>query len=560
MGKKFVSLFTLVAFISFILSCYSTKTSMIRNISDFEGKKVEILGFEKTSGEFIEFNEGRPGIIWKGTIEGELKGNIEIDIANVKSINDYKGKLRGVYEIVTKDGEKYIVNHYKKFEDRIIIEGLAYYSIPLNEVKMAVVKIKKLNPVATAIAIVPLVVLLINMLTYKAPPPRSPSAGESCPFIYSFNGEQYIFDGEPYGLSICEGLKRTEWCGLQNLKEVNGQYRILVINELNEIQYIDELKLLVVNHPKGVKVAPDILGGIHTISKPILPTRAYDKKGNDLIQYVSKNDWKFWQSRNEEKNPDRKNDLREELTFEFPKPEDVKKAKLIFNGRNTFLGSDSIKRYLSLHGNKVLELYNYMNNLGPLNFIMPTVHGREELYQLRIRIETKNDWKFKGIIHGGGPYISAEKIYPLDISDITGNKLKIRLTPPAGFWMIDYIAVDYSEDLPIKVTEIEAIEAIDHNGQDMREVLTKNDKNYLVMPNIEDRSELVFESPPHLDGMDRSFILKANGYYDIHLESSGEPQTELLERFQAEPGFVVQYMFKEYQKWEKNYLKKIGIE
>ena len=559
MGKKFVSLFTLVAFISFILSCYSTKISIVRNISDFKGKNVKILGVRNTSGEYIEFNENRPGKIRNGTIEAELKRNIKIDIANVKSINDYKGKLRGVYEIVTKDGEKYIVNRYKKFEDRIIIEGLTHYSIPLNEVKMALVQIKKLNPVSSLIIIVPLVVLVILSIVESQEPPPPPS-GESCPFIYSFNGEQYIFDGEPYGLSICEGLKRTEWCGLQNLKEVNGQYRILVINELNEIQYIDELKLLVVNHPKGVKVAPDILGGIHTISKPILPSRAYDKKGNDLIHYVSKNDWKFWQSRNEEKNPDRKNDLREELTFEFPKPKNVKKAKLIFNGRNTFLGSNSIKRYLSLHGNKVLELYNYMNNLGPLNFIMPTVHGREELYQLRIRIETKNDWKFKGIIHGGGPYISAEKIYPLDISDITGNKLKIKLTPPAGFWTIDYIAVDYSEDLPIEVTEVEAIEAIDHNGQDMREVLTKNDKNYLIMPNIADRSELVFESPPHLDGMDRSVILKANGYYDIHLESSGEPQTELLERFQAEPGFVVQYMFKEYRKWEKNYLRKIGIE
>ena len=127
----------------------------------------------------------------------------------------------------------------------------------------------------------------------------------------------------------------------------------------------------------------NIMKAIHKSS--LEAAAAYDKKGNDLIQYVSKNDWKFWQSRNEEKNPDRKNDLREELTFEFPKPEDVKKAKLIFNGHNTFLGSNSIKRYLSLHGYNVLELYNQMNNLGPLNFIMPTVHGREELYQLRIK-------------------------------------------------------------------------------------------------------------------------------------------------------------------------------
>jgi len=216
MGKKYVSLFTLVAFISFILSCYSTKTSIVRNIPDFKGKNVKILGVEKTSGEFIKFNEGIPGKIRNGTIEGELKRSIEIDIACVESIDDYKGKLRGVYEIVTKDGEKYIVNHYKKLEDRIIIEGLAYYSIPLNEVKMAVVEIKKLNPVMTIIVIVPLAVLLVGIIGILTYEPQPIGYGpQSCPFIYSFNGEQYIFDGEPYGLSICEGLKRTEWCGLQ---------------------------------------------------------------------------------------------------------------------------------------------------------------------------------------------------------------------------------------------------------------------------------------------------------------------------------------------------------
>jgi hypothetical protein len=119
---------------------------------------------------------------------------------------------------------------------------------------------------------------------------------------------------------------------LQYLEEVNGEYRILVTNEVNETQYTDEVKLLVVDHPEGIQVVPGPLGGIHTILKPIFPTRAYDQNGNDLTSYVCENDWVFWNSRNDEKNPAQKEDLRDELIFEFPKPKNVTRAKLLFNG------------------------------------------------------------------------------------------------------------------------------------------------------------------------------------------------------------------------------------
>jgi len=401
------------------------------------------------------------------------------------------------------------------------------------------------------------VAIVAALLVYGAATAPKPPPSGSCPFIYSFDGEKYMFDAEPYGGAICQGLKRTEWCELENLKEINGQYRILVINELDETQYTDELKLVVVDHPKGVKVVPDASGKIHTISQPMIPIQAYDQKGRDIMPSISENDWKFWVARTEEKNPERNEDLRDELIFEFHKPEGATKAKLLFNGCNTLWGSQALKRYLDLYGNKVSEWYEEMNSFGPAFFRMRNTHVREELYSLQVRVETEDGWKSKALIIGGGPFISEDKIYTLNINDVPGDMLRIKLTPPVAFWMINHLAVDYTEDLPVTVTEIEAIKAIDHKGQDIRETLALEDNSYLVMPKIGDSAELIFRSPPQSYGMDRSVFVKASGYYDIHLKAEGKPQLELLNKLHTEPGFVVQHAFREYLKWKKENMEKI---
>ncbi len=411
--------------------------------------------------------------------------------------------------------------------------------------------------VVTAVGVL-ILFMFISESGYSPPPSRTTGGYSSCPFTYSFDGEKYIFDAEPYGGAICKRLERTEWCGLENIKDINGQYRIMVMNEMEETQYMDELKLVVVDHPKGAKVVPSTFGQMHTISHPAAPVKAHDRVGNDLLPLISKNDRLLWQSRVKEKNPEIKEDLREELIFEFPKPAGVKKAKLLVNACPTVWASEAGKMYLDLYGDRISDWYEDVNSSGPSFFRMRNMQVREELNLLQIRVETEDGWKSKGLIIGGGPFISEDKVYPLDINDVPGDVLRIKLTPLAAFWVMNYLAVDYSEDLPVEAREIEAREAIDHKGKDVREILAKNDNNYLIMPNIGDRAELVFDSPPQRDGMVRTVLLKASGYYDIHLEAKGETQVKTIERLEKEPGYAVRYAFKEYLKWREEIMKDIS--
>jgi hypothetical protein len=45
---------------------------------------------------------------------------------------------------------------------------------------------------------------------------------QSCPFVYSWNGTEYVFDAEPYGGAISRGLEKDDYSELGQLREQNG--------------------------------------------------------------------------------------------------------------------------------------------------------------------------------------------------------------------------------------------------------------------------------------------------------------------------------------------------
>jgi hypothetical protein len=388
--------------------------------------------------------------------------------------------------------------------------------------------------------------LAIGVATAPEPPPS-----KCCPFIYSFDGQHYHFDAEPYGAAICEGLKRTEWSELEHLVEAGMQYKILITNELEETQYIDEIKLIVVDHLQGTQVISDTMGRIHTISNPLNPRKVNNSRGENLTPYFSQRDGIFWQTEIERIDPAEKETLRDEILIEFPKPVGAKKAKLLVNARTSLWGAQMGDRFLTLYGDALEDWYADVNRHGPAYHKVMSWYLEEELYLLQIRVKTKTGWKTKGTIFGSGPFVSKDKVYTLDVSDVPGDTLVIKLTPPANFWNIDQLAVDYSKNLPVNITEIEPVMAFDHRDKDVSEVLIATDNTYLILSEIGDSAEVTFLAPPQDQSLQRTVILKACGYYDIHLDSvRGEPRWDIIERLYSEPGFTHKFAMDEYLNWE----------
>jgi hypothetical protein len=74
---------------------------------------------------------------------------------------------------------------------------------------------------------------------------------QSCPFVYSWDGSQYVFDAEPYGGAITRGLEKDDFTQLEQLREQDGLYRLKMVNEVDETQLTNLTELWVVDHLLG---------------------------------------------------------------------------------------------------------------------------------------------------------------------------------------------------------------------------------------------------------------------------------------------------------------------
>jgi hypothetical protein len=374
---------------------------------------------------------------------------------------------------------------------------------------------------------------------------------ESCPFVYSYDGQHYWFDGEPYGGATCPALQRRDWCRLDSLKSVGGKYRLLLTNEVNETQHTDEFKLLLVDHSPTIQVIPDASGLFHAIPSPQPLLRATDAHGTDLAVWFRSSDLLWWESEMKGRDPESPGALRDSLTLCFARPQDAREAKLVANAGSTLWGSQMLKRAEALWGNDLVQwqdsLFNPLVRSG-----LDAWNRREEAYVLQVRVWTGQDWSVRGELLGGGPFVSEDRIVHINLDGIAGDTLKILLTPAAGFWQLNWFAVDYTPDLPLAAQEIAADSAMGYDGSDLRPALNSEDGIYYTAPEVGQTARVSFASPPLGAGQCRTVFARVSGYYDIHHEEVSAKQDSILQRIREEPGYYTRYALEEYGQWLAN--------
>src|SRR5215510_2291214 len=343
---------------------------------------------------------------------------------------------------------------------------------------------------------------------------------QSCPFIYSWDGSEYVFDAEPYGGAVTRGLERDDYSELEHLRAENGLYRLMVTNEVPETQYTNLMELQVVDHPAATRVVTDEWGGFHIVAAVQRLTSARDNQGRDLLPWLATTDRVIWEA------PpvlDANGGVRQEIVLTFPKPKGATSGRLVANVATGLWGSGMIKEMLKLRGRDLESWYASMDSDRTQSAALFAWILREELFALKLEVEEPDGWKHRGTLPGGGPFIAEDRVVAFD--------------------------VDYGTDQTPMVEKVSPIKAWNDGDRDMLAELSKADDAYYAMPNVGDRGWVNFPAPPPRPGMERTVFLHSRGYYRLHLTGSGNPDTATLGQIGNTPDAAARFAIKRYGEW-----------
>ena len=286
-----------------------------------------------------------------------------------------------------KDGGKFIESVNNKTLHRGIFgvnaNGQAV-DMSIDSVLEVQVERQEANVVGTVLLItlgIPVVLLAAAVVALTINPPHS------CPYVYSFDGTRYIFDAQAYAGAISRALKRTDYVRLDSLKPVDGRYHLIFRNDpTDETQYTDEVKLMVVDHEPQARVIYGYDGTLYTVKNLQDPLIATDRAQGNVTRFFSAQDGAAWQSEMPVDSSFKQSPLRDQLTFAFPKPKNVRSAALFLHGGTSYWGSSMIKQFIGMRGNRVYDWYEGLARNGPEQKELFQLVDGQELYHLKMYV------------------------------------------------------------------------------------------------------------------------------------------------------------------------------
>ena len=141
---------------------------------------------------------------------------------------------------------------------------------------------------------------------------EAPRLSGSCPMIFTWNGSRFTFITDvlgvaPLGASSGDGryfpVDHDEYVSIpgEMLRARDGAYDVRVTEELHEVSYIDQVKLLALDHPADVEVVtnekfkspPFPEFRLFGVAHRVYPTAARDQNGADVRSALLRTDFTY---------------------------------------------------------------------------------------------------------------------------------------------------------------------------------------------------------------------------------------------------------------------------
>ncbi len=527
---SFLSLFLTLAFLNLIISCSYYNVRSVTTSSETMSSQID--EFNKTqkyavihSGpntwhlNNLVLNEDNKTI--SGMVQAVDPNHIPRKPRELKRVHRYS---RSAKETPLNEVHFYIsTNNIPDFGSQITIPFSEIISISVNDKNSGRSIANAFLGTLGVIAVISIIVLATK---------------SSCPFIYVKNGEEYVFTGELYPGIITANQQRDDYLLLPNLTKGNNEYSIKITNELKEIQYTDFVQLLEINHPNNVKVLLDKNGDLHTFSNIISPNNVLADNliiDNNPTLIKDNNSYLF-------NSVIINSSSIRNIELEFNKPKRTENAKLFLTVKNSMWLDYVFGKFNQQFGTYYSQ---FQKDQQTVSIEKSTKWINEQNIPLSIYLKTASGWELVDRINTVGPMASRDIAVPIDLSNIVGEEVVIKLETGFMFWEVDYAGIDFTENLALDVKYINPYEALDGNNN-VTNLLLTSDQNYFVQPNIGDEVVVNFKINESSLDLNRTFFLKNRGYYNYVRNYAGNADFQKLKLFKK-PGAFTDFSKYEYE-------------
>lgn len=341
----------------------------------------------------------------------------------------------------------------------------------------------------------------------------------NCPHVYTEapDGSRQL-EGSLYSGAVYPILERSDYLPLNHLRPIKNQYKIWLSNQEAQRQHTNLVALEVIDHAPGLNPVFDKYGVLHTLQAPQAPFDASNVNGKNVLQEIVAQDHFTFLGDLEHPSDDGV----EKLSLRFAKPDGAQTAKLLLRAKtNQWVDYiyHEFQNALGQYADEVNLKYSQKSAAENQAWIedqkLPIAVWLETSPGLWVKIE-------HFALTGGSAF--KEEVLQIDLSQISGSEIHIRLEFGFHFWEIDRVALDFSENQAVQQSTLRPIAAQTHLGQDVSASLTDDDGLYYHQLNMGDEASLQFEAPPLSTGLERSFVLRAKGYYEVlHQNAPGRP-------------------------------------
>jgi hypothetical protein len=294
-------------------------------------------------------------------------------------------------------------------------------------------------------------------------------SGGGCPYLYTWNGHNYALDNNILPASeVDNGTDTYDYYKIENSlvslfnTHQTSVYSLQIREFENEYDYIDQAKLMTVDHSRNVNVAVTDTGEIIGNQNPLAPLACVDNNGTDRLYQINQMDG------------------------------NVSDATTFFQG---YAGDWLLMNFGEITSpNANLIFHDDQKCMDVcINIQIPDSNGSWQTVDV---LHPRSYWGMEAV--NMKPYLSTDR----------NSSVRLYWTAPHR---LDYVGLDTSEESPTQVTSVTPILAIHSSLGIVTPKLLYDDENCVELTNGQ-QVTMTFVLPKQQADC-RDFIFFSNGYY-----------------------------------------------